>query len=180
MSDRIHDSLDDAIDRVAASLVSVDDDPGRVQQIIAALPARDERKWWRLSSLPLQAAAVAVIALAVVYVRSLNPGEVATVEDRRVPSVDQQAPARVPDLLPAAEPPGLQRTTVSIRRPAVSGPVQVQQPFELAAIEAPAQLTVQTLVAVVPLEPLEPAAVAPIAIRDLPLASDSSSSFSKE
>jgi hypothetical protein len=176
MSGQLRDPLDDAIDRVASRMVSVHDDTGAARRIISSLPSRDQRRW-SVSALSFQAAAVAVVALVIVYGRSFNPGEPAHSDSRRAPAeVQQPAPLRGVDAVPAVAPTQVERAAVSRRR-SLPQPTDTQPVFGLDAIEAPEQLTIPSLVATFPLEPIEAASVAPITIDDLPLSSDGASPF---
>jgi hypothetical protein len=179
MSDPIRDSLDDAIDRVASRLVSVKDDPDVARRIVAGLPPQPERGWWSVS-LPLQVAAMAAVVLVIVYVRTSNPGERASVENRDPTVVAREQPAHSPESRQEVEQPHVAAATGSATRRVVRRPVDTQPVFGLAAIEAPEQLSLSTLVATVPLEPVAPAAVSPLSISDLPLTGDPQPPLSKE
>lgn len=186
MSDRILDPLDVAIDRVANRLVSVKDDPNAVQRIVQSLPARREHAWWSWSSWPLQAAALASVLLAIVYMRVTNDAipwtpdggrPVATLIAQPMDAVTElhqaalrvEAAARTSPVPPAL---GLAR---------VSNPtVEVGQFFGLPLIVAPDSLSLPTLQTTAPLATIEPATVAPISLSELPLATEAPPPFSKE
>ena len=182
MSAQIKDSLDDAIDRVAAKLVSVADDPAAVERIVSSLPPRREREWWRMSSLPVQAVAAASLVLAIVYMRSTSNDDLGPRIETQHPSVAVNAPraeavADASVTIPQERP---QPATAPVRRRRVRSTPEAQQAFGLPAMDAPAQLTIGTLISTAPLDPLEPASVAPILLNDLPLATEVQTPFSKE
>ncbi len=180
MSDRLHDALDEAIDRVANRLVSVKDDPFAARRIVAALPERRQGKWWGISSLAVQAAAIAAVVLAIGYLRSSPPGERFSTEEPPPVAVREQT-AGVPATIAAVErPPVAAADAVLVRRRVVQRAAPAQPAFGLAEIGAPDEIVIPTLVATEPLQPLEPASLAPISISDLPLAGDAQPPFSKE
>ena len=174
----MHDALDEAIDRVANRLVSVEDDAFAARRIVAALPERRARGWGSISSLAFQVTAIAAIALGVIYLRSSKPVERLSTEERQPLAVREQT-ANVPDTIPAVERPPAAATVPAARR-VVRRPVDVPRAFDLTPIEGPRQLVIPTLVATEPLQPLEPASITPISISELPLGGESSPPFSKE
>jgi hypothetical protein len=180
VSDRLHDALDEAIDRVANRLVSVKDDPFAARRIVDALPERRQGKWWSISSLAVQAAAIAAVVLAIGYLRSSPPGERLSTDGRpRVAVREQTAP--VPATIPAVErPPVAAADAVLVRRRVVQRAAPAQPAFGLAEIGAPDEIVIPTLVATKPLPPIDPASITPISISELPLGGESSPPFSKE
>lgn len=182
MSDPIRDSLDEAIDRVATHLVSVADDPDAAQRMVSSLPARPGHGWWAMSSLPLQAAAAASLVLIVAYMRSASTDEALPLAHQPpLMTTARSTPAEpVPEVAAGVRAVDVEPTTVPARRVAVRLETEVEPSFGLAAIEIPKELTVGALTSTVPLDRLEPAALAPMLLNDLPLASDGQTLFSKE
>ncbi|MGH9384689.1 MAG: hypothetical protein ACRD2N_10425 [Vicinamibacterales bacterium] len=190
MSDQIRDSLDDAIDRAAASLVTVQEDPNAAQRIVSSLPSRHERRWWSMSSLPLQAAAAASIILGVLYMRPATDEDVRSADALgQTEMLDARPVVNVAEFLPTAvSPPSLARNRSASfgeagSRPLSRGPADSEatsRQFELSAIPAPELLTMTTLEGAAPLDPVEPTSVAPILLSSLPLAGDAQPPFSKE
>lgn len=181
MSDPMRDSLDGAIDRVATNLVSVADDPDAAQRIVASLRARRGGGWWPMSSLPLQAAALACVVLVVAYMRSTSSDEGVRLEHEPPVTMAKSAPAEtVPEVPTNVRPVDVKPRALPVRRVAPRQRAEAEPAFGLAAIEVPKQLTIETLTSTAPLDPLEPAALTPMLLNDLPLASDGQTPFSKE
>ncbi|MDO8677921.1 MAG: hypothetical protein Q7R30_05060 [Acidobacteriota bacterium] len=70
MSDPTRDPLDQAIDRVAARLVSVDHDDAMVQRLVARLPERSGVGGWLRVLVPQAAVATALVIAALVWTTS--------------------------------------------------------------------------------------------------------------
>lgn len=159
--------LDDTIDRVAAKLVAVTDESCVLQQVMARLPERAVSPWFM--TMPVQlAAGAALVLIAFLCARpsresaSIEPSLVAVAEPvtSRVLDPGPRMPeARVPG-------PGSRIPTVAIDRPDHERslePVEPVQALELDLIAAPA------------LELDAAAALEPLVLTELPLASDASS-----
>ena len=171
-----HD-LDEAIDRVAAKMVAIDDDAGALQAVMSRLPERKSRPWFL--RVPAQVtAAAALVVMAFLWARPIDRpaisaavSPVATtapplVTARRVVPASRRPDARLPA-------PGFRLPAPGPRIPAVAidrsdhefslPPVDAVEAIELSAITMPA------------FGPVAIEALAPLVLTDLPLASDSSS-----
>lgn len=186
MSDRINDSLDTAIDRVATHLVSVREDGDAVRRIVASLPARRGPHWWSLTAWPLQAAALASVVLVLVY----WPGTHETAESARdraegVAMLDVRPMTEVAELRQAArrvEAAGARRSfspVSTLARDANAGDASGEL-FGLSPIVVPDSLSIPTLQSTAPLATIEPATLAPISLSELPLTDDALPPSSKE
>jgi hypothetical protein len=171
MIDHHRDALDDAIDRVAAELVRVPDDPDAAERILLSLPPRHERPWVA-RSWPLQAAALASVVLVVAYLRW-------PVDDEGRRHAASRATAML-DSGPATSFVELHET--ALRDLAIAEPLgrftgqrgadrqsAASRPYELPALTVPEQITVTMLQTTLPLAAVEPASIAPIALSQLPL-----------
>lgn len=182
MIDHHRDALDDAIDRVAADLVRVPDDPDAAERILLSLPPRHERPWWVARLLPLQAAALASVVLVVAYLRWPVNDEgprgdasrvTAMLDSRPVTSFVELREAALNNAA-IAEPFGKFGGQRDAGRQSAAS-----RPYELTALAAPQQITVTMLQTTLPLAAVEPASIAPITLNQLPLA-DEAPPFLKE
>ena len=178
MSDPTRDSLDEAIDRVATGMVSMDVDVDAARRIAGTLPNRHERRFGS-SSLLFQAATIAAAALVVFYVRSFSRVEPAKPVFRDAPVAVQEPTQSRVEASAAVEPPQVAKVTASTRRPA-PGLTPAPPAIEIDAIETPEELTIPSLETPTPLVAVGATAVAPISITELPLSSDGASPFFRE
>ncbi len=164
-----HD-LDEAIDRVAAKMVAIDDDAGALQAVMSRLPERESRPWFL--TVPVQlAAGAALVLIAFVWARPSDPQGMpialapiaATapplVTARLVEPASFRPVVRIPD-------PESRIPAITIDRPDHEfslPPVDALEAIELSALTTPALELAAT--------PL----FAPLVLTDLPLASDVSS-----
>jgi len=175
MTDPTRDPLDQAIDRVAARLVSVDHDEAMADRIIVRLPERSgQGGWWRVL-VPHAALATALVVAALVWSRSGREPVVA--DPAAVPSVAQAGAAanEVPavPVAPAAVSAPVNATRIAARRATPAAPeLPVDHERSLAPVEAPTLLEVVSLAS--PSLPEEAFVVlAPIVLTELPLSSES-------
>ena len=182
MSDRLHDALDSAIDRVAAGLVRVPDDPAAVGRIVSSLPARREAAQWGPTSWAVHAAALAAILLAVVYIRTTSDDHLPGGTAPHTAVLDARPMLNVVELQSASALSGQSRPIArSVNAPARTERSLATEPaFELTPIVTPDSLSLSVLQATAPLAPIEPATVAPITLTELPLATDAPPPSSKE
>jgi hypothetical protein len=159
--------LDEAIDRVAARLTHVDEDPALASRIVAALPERVSWFGWLFHSwAPRLALIVLVVASGWLWNRGTTP-----VTTTPLPAVARIQPVAVPTTVVATAERVPNRTKPV--EPLV--PVEPLEPadFEhsLPAIEAVAALSLDFL-SPVSLPEDVPLTVAPLAIADLPLTAE--------
>jgi len=161
--------LDDAIDRVAARLTHVDDDPAFASRIVAALPERSAwlpYGWVSRFGLGALAAFAIAVGTTLVVLRPFNESStiVLHTENARMPIVEL---ARIVTVeapgTPIVEP--LQnRRRANIER--TTKPLDFER--SLVALPAPAALGVGSLAPdSLPVE--DALAIAPLAVADLPL-----------
>ena len=177
MSDPTRDPLDQAIDRVAARLVSVDDDRAMVERIVARLPERNGLGGWLRVLLPQAAVATALIVTALVWTRGDRER---VVPDPTPPPSIAQAGASASEVpvvpAPSAGASALVNPTrIAARRvtPAAAA-LPVDHERSLAPVAAPVPLEVASLAS--PSLPEEAFVVlAPIVLTELPLSGESNS-----
>ncbi len=168
-----HD-LDEAIDRVAAKMVAIDDDAGLLQAAITRLPDRESRPWFL--RMPVQATAAAALVLtAFLWARPIDrpalPIAIAPIQASAPPVVAARmvVPAtRRPDVrIPDPGPHLRQGYGGQARLPAVStdrpdherslAPVAPIDAIELGGIATPS------------IDLASPAAIAPLVLTELAL-----------
>lgn len=175
MTDPTRDPLDQAIDRLAARLVSVDHDEAMTERIVARLPERSGPGGWLRVLVPQAALAAALIVAALVWSRSGREPVVA--DPAAVPSVAQagvatSAVSPVPAPVAGVNTP-VNATRIAARR---ATPAATELPVDhersLAPVEAPTPLEVVSLAS--PSLPEEAFVVlAPIVLTELPLSGES-------
>lgn len=157
--------LDDAIDRVAAKLVAVTDDTHVLQQVMTRLPERTPSPWF--AAMPVQlAAGAALVLLAFWYPRSSR--EPAPIEPPRVAVI---APVESPIPAPRSPIPDTLRDRTVRALAAVDRPDHERS---LAPVDAIGALELNSIAAPA-LELDGAAALEPLVLTELPLASDASS-----
>ena len=177
MSDPARDPLDQAIDRVAARLVSVDHDEAMADRIVARLPERSGLGgWWRVL-LPQAAVAAALIVAALVWTtrnrERVVPNPV-TVPSRAEAGVAARDVPAVPATAADVDAP-IQAAAVVVRRvtPAAA-PLPADHERSLAPVGEPKPLEVVSLAS--PSLPEEALVVlAPLVLTELPLSGESNS-----
>lgn len=158
-----HD-LDEAIDRVAAKMVAIDDDAGLLQAAIARLPDRESRSWFL--RMPVQATAAAALVLAAflwarpidrpalpIAIAPIQASAPPVVAARMVVPATRRPDVRIPD-------PGPRIAAVAVDRPDHErslAPVDPIEAIELGGIATPS----------IDLE--SPAAIAPLVLTELAL-----------
>lgn len=175
MSELTRDPLDQAIDRVASRLVSVDHDRAMVERIVTTLPERNGVGGWLRVLVPQAALATVVIAGVLVWTmshRETVPAE--PVAAPRVPEVRAgEVPAArvaVPSMDAAVEAPRM----VARRKAAAAPALPVDHERSLAPVDAPRPLEVVSLAS--PSLPEEAFVVlAPIVLTALPLSGEPNS-----
>jgi len=180
MTDPTRDRLDQAIDRVAARLVSVDHEAAMVEGIVARLPERSGVGGWLRVLAPQAAVAAALIVAALVWTRGdrdpVVPDSVAAPAVAQVGAAATEVPAGAPP--PAVRAPGsvpVGATRLAARRviPDASEP-PVDHERSLAPVESPQPLEVVSLAS--PSLPEDAFVVlAPIVLTELPLSGESNS-----
>lgn len=164
MTDHTRDPLDQAIDQVAARLVSVEHDQAMPDRIVARLPERARQSAWLGALLP-QAALATVLVAAVIMWMTREPDQV------REPAVDVRraeasASAVAPVVAAEAEAPALRTVdsqfVVTPDHERALVPVAAPMFLEVAGLAGPAAL---------PAEP--PVVLAPIVLTELPLSGES-------
>lgn len=168
MIDPRRDRLDDAIDAVAARLTHVDADPAMASRIVSALPERAAWFGWFHSWVPRLAMLVVIVIGGWLWSRA-----------------ESVAPAIPRPFVARLEPIGTKPTLIAAAplEPVRTKPVEPLEPleplerlepdheFSLPAIQAPAGLEVDSL-APVSMPEDAPLTLAPLAIADLPLTSE--------
>jgi hypothetical protein len=157
--------VDAAIDRTAARMVAVPDDPEMVARIIGALPERSSRRGWLI---PQFAALGAIVIAAVVWSTRERPASPAV-----LPSTEIAPATALPGVITPREP-GTAFRTLPSEHPEPSEPLPLSSDFErsLPSLEIADTLMVSD---VTPTElPASPALeLAPIGVPDLPLTAES-------
>ena len=177
MSDPMRDELDQAIDRVAARLVSVDHDAAMVERIVTRLPERSRAGGWLRVLVPQAAVGAALIVAALVW--TTRDGEQVVGDLAPAPAVARAgtAPDEVPAMpaLPVTASAPVHATRMAARRATPAAPaLPVDHEFSLAPVEAPKPLEVVSLAS--PSLPEEAFVVlAPIVLTELPLSGESNS-----
>ncbi len=176
MSNPARDPLDQAIDRVAARMISVEaTNVATVEQLVARLPERSGSGGWLRVLAPQAAVAAALIVAALVWTtrnrEHVVPGPVTV-----PPLADAGLAARDVPVVPATAPgmdARIATAGVAVRRvtPAAA-PLPADHERSLAPVEAPAPLEVVSLA--LPSRPEEAFVVlAPIVLTELPLSGES-------
>ena len=156
MTDHTRDPLDQAIDQVAARLVSVEHDQAMADRIVARLPNRAARSAWAGALVPQ--AALATVLLVGVFLWTTREPELV-----REPVVDVVSAG--------AEAPAL-RTTVTPRSDDSQFVLTPDHERALVPVAAPIALEVAALDAsALPEEAL--VVIAPIVLTELPLSGES-------
>lgn len=177
MNDPTRDPLDQAIDRVAARLVSVDHDRAMAERIVARLPERSSAGGWLRVLAPQ--AVLATVLIVAAWLWTTNDRDQVVRDPVPAPSVAQAGTAAseaavVPAPSPAVSVP-VNATRMAARRVT---PAALELPVDhersLAPVEAPIPLEVVSLTS--PLLPEEAVVVlAPIVLTELPLSGESNS-----
>lgn len=164
MSGPVRETLDETIDRVAATLTAVPADPGFTERLASRLTGRSHA--WPNSWLLAGAAAAAALVIAVLASSGRNAG-MHTPQDTIAASAPA-APALVEHLAaPVAEAPPIEQTSAPVdRAPAVveSEDGDLARPPAIAALAAPDGIGVATL-------QLEALYVTPVDIGQIDIAS---------
>jgi hypothetical protein len=172
MSDPARDPLDQAIDRVAARLVSVEHDEAMVERIVARLPERNGVGGWLRVLAPQAALAAVLIVAGLVWMRSDREQ---VVRDPAVaPSAVQAGGSTVPAPSAIVSAP-VNATRMAARRMTPAAPaLPADHERSLTPVEAPIPLEVVSLAS--PSLPEEAFVVlAPIVLTELPLSGESNS-----
>lgn len=175
MTDPTRDPLDQAIDRVAARLVSVDPDEAMTGRIVARLPERSGLGGWLRVLLPQAAVATALIVAALVWT-TRNRDQVAHDPAAAPPVAEAGVGAREVPAVPAAVPgvdAPIKATRVAARRVTPTAPeLPADHERSLAPVDEPIALEVVSLAS--PSLPEEAFVVlAPIVLTELPLSGES-------
>ena len=177
MSDPTRDPLDQAIDRVAARLVSVDHDEVMVERIVARLPERSGLGGWLRVLAPQAALATALIVAVLVWTTRdreqvvRDPVTASTVADAAAAA--PQAPALNAPVAEVSVPlKAAGMMARGVRETAPASPADHER--SLAPVESPKPLEVVSLAS--PSLPEEvPVVLAPIVLTELPLSGESNS-----
>jgi hypothetical protein len=132
--------------------------------------------------LPVHAAALASILLALVYIGSTGDDRLPAGTAPLAGSLDARPMHYVVEFQSAAVVPGRRMPAVQrVKMPARREPQLASEPaFGLTPMVTLDSMSLSELQVTTPLAPIEPAAVAPITLTELPLAIDAPSSSSKE
>ena len=164
MTDHTRDPLDQAIDQVAARLVSVEHDQAMADRIVARLPNRAARSAWAGALVPQ--AALATVLLVGVFLWTTREPELVREPVVDVVSAGAEAPALRTPMAPAL------RTTVTPRSDDSQFVLTPDHERALVPVAAPIALEVAALAAsALPEEAL--VVIAPIVLTELPLSGES-------
>jgi len=179
MNDPTRDPLDQAIDRVAARLVSVDHDEAIVDRIVARLPERSGAGGWRRVLMPQAAIATALIIAALVW----------TTRNREQVDGDPVATPSVADAgVAAREVPAAPASVGAVAAPPTASRVAAPRVTEAETASvalADHERSLEPVAALVPLEVVSlaspplleeaPVVLSPIVLNDLPLSGEPNS-----
>ena len=173
MNEPRRDPLDQAIDRVAARLVSVDHDEAMVERMVARLPERNGWSDWLRVLAPQAAVATALIVAALVW----------TTGTRKEVDRDPAAAAVADAGIAAREVPAVPAPIVAVASPAHVTRVAARRATETAIAEpADHERSLAPVAALVPLEVVSLASpslpgeafvvLAPLVLTELPLSGE--------